>query len=168
MDYLTAAVSELGNIAERRIEQLVNPVFSQAPAFLVKDKGVNSGFMIVQVAAASLVSESKTLSFPASVDSIPTSAGKEDHVSMGTIAARKCAQVTENTACVSALEVLTACQALDFRAVEDRGCSSKRPQGSASSRTLPGPRRFPRSRLREGPGDGVGAREGGRKISRGV
>jgi histidine ammonia-lyase len=115
MDYLTAAVSELGNIAERRIEQLVNPAFSQAPAFLVKDKGVNSGFMIVQVAAASLVSESKTLSFPASVDSIPTSAGKEDHVSMGTIAARKCAQVTENTACVLALEVLTACQALEFR-----------------------------------------------------
>jgi histidine ammonia-lyase len=115
MDYLTAAVSELGNIAERRIEQLVNPVFSQAPAFLIKNKGLNSGFMIVQVAAASLVSESKSLCFPASVDSIPTSAGKEDHVSMGTISARKCAQVTENTACVLALEVLTGCQALEFR-----------------------------------------------------
>ncbi len=115
MDYLTAAVSELGNISERRIEQLVNPVFSQAPAFLIKDKGLNSGFMIAQVAAASLVSESKALSFPASVDSIPTSAGKEDHVSMGTIAARKCVRVTENTLSVLALEVLAACQALDLR-----------------------------------------------------
>ncbi len=115
MDYLTAAVSELGNIAERRIEQMVNPVFSQAPAFLIKNKGLNSGFMIVQVAAASLVSESKSLCYPASVDSIPTSAGKEDHVSMGTISARKCAQVTENTACVLALELLTGCQALEFR-----------------------------------------------------
>ena len=115
MDYLAAAASELGNISERRIEQLVNPVFSQLPAFLVKEKGLNSGFMIAQVAAASLVSESKSLSFPASVDSIPTSAGKEDHVSMGTISARKCAEVTENTACVLALEVLAACQALDLR-----------------------------------------------------
>jgi len=115
MDYLTAAASELGSISERRIEQLLNPAFSQAPAFLIHDKGLNSGFMIAQVAAASLVSESKALSFPASVDSIPTSAGKEDHVSMGTIAARKCAQVAENTACVLALEVLVACQALDLR-----------------------------------------------------
>jgi len=115
MDYLTAAVSELGSISERRIEQLVNPSFSRAPAFLIREKGLNSGFMIVQVAAASLVSESKSLSFPASVDSIPTSAGKEDHVSMGTIAARKCAQVTENTAAVLALEILAACQALDLR-----------------------------------------------------
>ncbi|HNT27084.1 MAG TPA: histidine ammonia-lyase [bacterium] len=115
MDYLAAAASELGNISERRIEQMVNPVFSQLPAFLVKDKGLHSGFMIAQVAAAGLVSESKSLSFPASVDSIPTSAGKEDHVSMGTIAARKCAMVAENTACVLALEVLIACQALDLR-----------------------------------------------------
>jgi len=115
MDYLTAAVSELGSISERRIEQMINPVFSQAPAFLVKNKGLNSGFMILHVAAASLVSENKTLCFPASVDSIPTSAGKEDHVSMGTISARKTAQVVENTALVIAMEMLTAAQALDFR-----------------------------------------------------
>lgn len=115
MDYLTAAASELGSISERRIEQLVNPAFNQAPAFLVKNKGINSGFMIVQVAAASLASENKSLSFPASVDSIPTSAGKEDHVSMGTIAARKAAQVIDNTVSIIALELLTAAQALDFR-----------------------------------------------------
>lgn len=115
MDYLTAAVSELGSISERRIEQLINPVFSQAPAFLVKNKGLNSGFMIAHVAAASLVSENKTLCFPATVDSISTSAGKEDHVSMGTIAARKCAQVAENSVKVLCMEILTGCQALDFR-----------------------------------------------------
>jgi len=115
MDYLTASVSELGSISERRIEQLINPVFSQAPAFLVKDKGLNSGFMIAHVAAASLVSENKTQCFPATVDSISTSAGKEDHVSMGTIAARKCAVVIENTVKVLCMEILTGCQALDFR-----------------------------------------------------
>lgn len=115
MDYLTAAVSELGSISERRIEQLINPVFSQAPAFLVKNKGLHSGFMIAHVAAASLVSENKTQCFPATVDSISTSAGKEDHVSMGTIAARKCAQVVENTVKVLCMEIFTGCQALDFR-----------------------------------------------------
>ncbi len=115
MDYLTAAVSELGSISERRIEQLVNPVFSQAPAFLVKNKGLNSGFMIAHVAAASLASENKTQSFPATVDSIPTSAGKEDHVSMGTTAARKCTAVVENTVKIICIELLTAMQAIDFR-----------------------------------------------------
>jgi len=115
MDYLTAAVSEIGSISERRIEQLINPVFSQAPAFLVREKGLNSGFMIVHVTAASLASENKTLCFPATVDSIPTSAGKEDHVSMGTIAARKCAQVTDNVAKIVCLEIFTAMQAIDFR-----------------------------------------------------
>ncbi|HNW82962.1 MAG TPA: histidine ammonia-lyase [bacterium] len=115
MDYLTMAVAELGSISERRIEQLINPVFSSAPAFLVKNKGLNSGFMIAHVAAASLVSESKTQCFPATVDSIPTSAGKEDHVSMGTIAARKCAVVVENTVKVICMEIFTAMQAIDFR-----------------------------------------------------
>ena len=115
MDYLTAAVSELGSISERRIEQLINPVFNQAPAFLVKNKGLNSGFMIAHVAAASLASENKTQSFPATVDSIPTSAGKEDHVSMGTTAARKCTAVVENTVKIICIELLTAMQAIDFR-----------------------------------------------------
>jgi len=115
MDYLTIAVAELGSISERRVEQLINPVFSQAPAFLVKNKGLNSGFMIAHVAAASLASENKTKAFPASVDSIPTSAGKEDHVSMGTISARKTAEVTEDVANIIAIEILTAVQALEFR-----------------------------------------------------
>ncbi|HPY13603.1 MAG TPA: histidine ammonia-lyase [bacterium] len=115
MDYLTAAVSELGSISERRIEQLINPVFSQAPAFLVKEKGLNSGFMIAHVTAASIASENKTLCFPATVDSIPTSAGKEDHVSMGTTAARKCSQVVDNTVKIICMEIFTAMQAIDFR-----------------------------------------------------
>ncbi|HQO93157.1 MAG TPA: histidine ammonia-lyase, partial [bacterium] len=115
MDYLTAAVSELGSISERRIEQLINPVFSQSPAFLVKEKGLNSGFMIAHVTAASIASENKTLCFPATVDSIPTSAGKEDHVSMGTTAARKCAQVVDNTVKIICMEIFTAMQAIDFR-----------------------------------------------------
>ncbi len=115
MDYLAAAISELGSISERRIEQLINPVFSGAPAFLVKNKGLNSGFMIAHVAAASLASENKTRCFPATVDSIPTSAGKEDHVSMGTTAARKAAEVIENVVKIISIEILSAVQALDFR-----------------------------------------------------
>jgi len=85
LDFLCMAVSELANISERRIERLVNPQLSGLPAFLVSDGGLNSGFMLAQYTAASLVSENKVLSHPACVDSIPTSANKEDHVSMGTI-----------------------------------------------------------------------------------
>lgn len=116
MDYLTITVSELANIAERRIERLINPYLNEGlPAFLTKNGGLNSGLMICQYTAASLVSENKTLSFPASVDSIPSSANQEDHVSMGTIAARKAFKVVENTAYVLAIELLCAVQALDFR-----------------------------------------------------
>ncbi len=116
MDYLAAALSEIASVAERRIEQLINPVFNDhIPAFLAPNKGLNSGFMIVHVTAASLVSENKTLCFPATVDSIPTSAGKEDHVSMGTTAARKCAMIAENSLKVISLELLASAQALDFR-----------------------------------------------------
>ncbi|MFO7735317.1 MAG: histidine ammonia-lyase [bacterium] len=115
MDYLSMAVSELSSISERRIEQLVNPEFSSAPAFLVKNKGLNSGYMIAHVAAASLVSENKKNCFPATVDSIPTSAGKEDHVSMGTIAARSCSNIVQNSVKVILLELLTGMQAVDFR-----------------------------------------------------
>ena len=114
MDFLGIAVAELGNISERRIERLVNPMLSGLPAFLVKDGGLNSGFMIAQYTAASLVSENKVLSHPASVDSIPTSANKEDHVSMGTIAARKCRDIIGNTSDVVAIEMLCAAQALDL------------------------------------------------------
>jgi len=114
MDFLTIALSEIANISERRIERLVNPFLSGLPAFLVKNPGINSGLMIAQYTAAALVSENKTLAHPASVDSIPTSANKEDHVSMGSIAARKCRQVLFNAENVIAIELLCASQALDL------------------------------------------------------
>ena len=114
LDFLAIAASELANISERRIERLVNPKLSGLPAFLVKDGGLNSGFMIAQYTAAALVSENKVLSHPASVDSIPTSANKEDHVSMGTIAARKCRKIVANAENVVAIELLCAAQALDL------------------------------------------------------
>lgn len=115
MDFLGIAVAELANIAERRVERLVNPFLSGLPAFLTPNGGLNSGFMIVQYSAASLVSENKTLAHPASVDSIPSSANQEDHVSMGTIAARKARNIIENTAHVLAMELLAASQAVDLR-----------------------------------------------------
>jgi histidine ammonia-lyase len=114
MDFLCMAVSELANISERRIERLVNPKLSGLPAFLVNDGGLNSGFMIAQYTAAALVSENKVLSHPACVDSIPTSANKEDHVSMGTISARKCREVVKNTEKVIAIELLCSAQAMDL------------------------------------------------------
>jgi len=114
MDFLGMAAAELANISERRIERLVNPNLSGLPAFLVKDGGLNSGFMIAQYTAAALVSENKVLAHPASVDSIPTSANKEDHVSMGTIAARKCRDIIANAENVVAIELLCAAQALDL------------------------------------------------------
>jgi histidine ammonia-lyase len=114
MDYAAIAVAEFANISERRLENLVNPDLSGLPPFLTKDAGLNSGFMIPQVTAAALVSENKVLCHPASVDSIPTSANKEDHVSMAPIAARKFADVVENAMWVLAIEMLTASQALSF------------------------------------------------------
>lgn len=114
-DFLGIAISELANISERRLERMVNPALSNGlPAFLVKDGGINSGFMIVQYSAAALVSENKVLAHPASVDSIPSSANQEDHVSMGTIAARKCRDIVENASNVLALELLAACQSIDL------------------------------------------------------
>lgn len=115
MDYLGIALSEIANISERRIERMVNSNLSEhLPAFLVKDEGINSGFMITQYTAASLVSENKVLAHPASVDSIPTSANQEDHVSMGTISARKALAILSNVEFVLAIELLCAMQALDF------------------------------------------------------
>lgn len=113
-DYLGIALAELANATERRIERLVNPALSGLPAFLTKHGGLHSGFMIAQYAAAALVSENKVLAHPASVDSIPSSANQEDHVSMGTIAARKAAEILENVEHVVAIEYFAACQALDF------------------------------------------------------
>ncbi|MBP1995179.1 histidine ammonia-lyase [Paenibacillus eucommiae] len=114
MDMLAIAVSELASVSERRIDRLVNPHVSELPAFLVARSGVNSGFMIPQYVAASLVAENKVLSHPISVDSIPTSAFQEDHVSMGTPAALKAAQVVRNSQKVLAIELLAAAQALEF------------------------------------------------------
>jgi histidine ammonia-lyase len=113
-DVLCAAVTDLGSISERRIENLVNPDLSGLPGFLTPQAGLNSGMMMVQVLAAALVSENKSLSFPASVDSIPTSANREDHVSMATGAARKCRQVTTNASRILACELLCAAQGLEF------------------------------------------------------
>ena len=115
-DYLGIAMAELANISERRLERMVNPQLSNGlPAFLVKKPGLNSGFMIVQYAAASLVSENKVLAHPASVDSIPSSANQEDHVSMGAISARKARTIVDHAYQVIAMEMMTACQAIDFR-----------------------------------------------------
>ena len=114
-DYLAIALSELANISERRIERLVNYNLNDLPAFLAPMGGLNSGFMIPQYTAASLVSENKVLAHPASVDSIPSSANQEDHVSMGNFAARKLREVIFNTERVLSIEVFTACQAIDFR-----------------------------------------------------
>ncbi len=114
-DVAALALTDLASIAERRIERLVNPNLSGLPPFLVEEGGLHSGFMIAQVTAAALVSESKTLAHPASVDSIPTSANKEDHVSMGPIAARKLERIVENVANVLAIEGICAAQALEFR-----------------------------------------------------
>ena len=116
LDVLAIAVSHLATISERRVEQLVNPSLSGLPPFLAPRHGLNSGFMIAQVTSAALVSENKVLCHPASVDSIPSSAGREDHVSMGMTAALKARQVVENVRTCLAIELLVAAQALDLRA----------------------------------------------------
>jgi histidine ammonia-lyase len=114
MDALSIAMAEIASISEQRIEKLINPAISDLPAFLIKEGGINSGFMIVQVAAASIVSENKTLCHPASVDTIPTSADKEDHVSMGAWAARKAVRVVTNCRRVLAMELLCGAQGIDL------------------------------------------------------
>lgn len=113
-DVLALAVSEIGSLSERRVALLVDPHLSGLPAFLVEHSGLNSGFMIAQVTAAALASENKSLSHPASVDSIPTSANQEDHVSMATFAARRLGDMTWNTATIVGIELLAAAQGLDF------------------------------------------------------
>ena len=117
LDLAAIAVAELANISERRVEQLVNPALSTGLSpFLASDSGLCSGFMIAQVASASLVSENKVLCHPASVDSIPSSANREDHVSMGSISARKFVQVVDNVTHSLAIELLAATQGIDQRA----------------------------------------------------
>jgi histidine ammonia-lyase len=115
-DTLAIAVAEIGALSERRLALLIDPSLSQLPAFLVAEPGLNSGFMIAQVTAAALASENKALAHPASVDSLPTSANQEDHVSMATFAARRLADMADNTTHIVAIELLAACQGIDFRA----------------------------------------------------
>lgn len=115
-DVLALAISEIGALSERRIAQLVDPALSGLPAFLVKEGGLNSGFMIAQVTSAALASENKTLAHPASIDSLPTSANQEDHVSMATFAARRLLDMAGNSGAVVAIEVLAAAQGVEFHA----------------------------------------------------
>jgi histidine ammonia-lyase len=116
MDLLGIALSDLANMSERRTAALMDPDISDLPPFLTAEPGVNSGFGTMQIAAAALVSENKVLAHPASVDTVPTSINQEDHVSMGTIASRKTREIADNTESVLAIEFLSACQGIDFRA----------------------------------------------------
>jgi histidine ammonia-lyase len=125
LDLLAIACTQLQTISERRVEQLVNPSLSGLPPFLAANSGLNSGFMIAQVTAAALAAESKVLSHPACVDSIPSSAGREDHVSMGMMAALKSRTVVENARSGLAIELLVAAQALDFRQPLQAGVGAK-------------------------------------------
>jgi histidine ammonia-lyase len=126
LDALAMAVAELASISERRVERLVNPSLSGGlPAFLTSDGGLNSGFMLPQYVAASLVSENKVLAHPASVDSIPTSAGQEDHVSMGNAAGLKSWQVLANVEWALAIELLAGAQGVEFLAPLEPGVGAR-------------------------------------------
>ena len=113
-DALAVAIAEIGAIAERRVAMLVDTVVSRLPPFLAAEPGLNSGFMIVHVTAAALASENKSLAHPASVDSLPTSANQEDHVSMATFAARRLGPMLRNTSQIVAIELLAAAQGIEF------------------------------------------------------
>jgi histidine ammonia-lyase len=131
LDALAMALAELASISERRLERLVNPSLSEGlPPFLTHDGGLNSGFMIPQYVAASLVSENKVLCHPASVDSIPTSAGQEDHVAMGNASALKCWQVLANAERTLAIELLAAAQAVEFLAPLEPGAGGRAAHGA--------------------------------------
>ncbi|WP_299089056.1 histidine ammonia-lyase [uncultured Metabacillus sp.] len=125
MDFLAIAMAELANISERRIERLVNPQLNDLPPFLSPEPGLQSGAMIMQYVAASLVSENKTLAHPASVDSIPSSANQEDHVSMGTIGSRHAYQVITNTRRVMAIEAICGMQAAEIRGIDKMATATK-------------------------------------------
>lgn len=144
LDLLGMVVAELGGISERRIEKLINPALSGLPAFLTSEGGLHSGLMMVQVSAAALASENKVLAHPASVDSIPTSADKEDHVSMGSIAARKGRDIVRNVEHILAMELLCATQGLEFLLPLQPGIGIKEAYRVVREKVLPitGDRRF--------------------------
>lgn len=125
MDFMKIAVAEFASISERRIERLVNPHLNDLPPFLSAQPGLQSGAMIMQYVAASLVSENKTLAHPASVDSIPSSANQEDHVSMGTIGSRHAYQIIQNVRRVLAIECICALQAVEYRGIEKMSPATK-------------------------------------------
>ncbi|AZB43100.1 histidine ammonia-lyase [Bacillus sp. FJAT-42376] len=125
MDFMKIAMAEFASISERRIERLVNPQLNDLPAFLSAQPGLQSGAMIMQYCAASLVSENKTLAHPASVDSIPSSANQEDHVSMGTIAARHCFSIIQNVRRVLAIECICALQAVQYRGIDKMAAATR-------------------------------------------
>ena len=133
-DLLAAAVVPLATISERRIDRLVNPALSGLPAFLTTEGGVRSGYMLAQVTAASVASELKTLAHPAGVDTIPTSANREDHVSMSMTAALKSERAVARAREVIAIEVLCACQAIDLLAPLDTSASLKKVHALVRSR----------------------------------
>lgn len=137
LDLLAIALTDLASISERRIERLVNPDLSDLPAFLTRDPGINSGMMLAQITAAALVSECKVLSHPASVDSIPTGASREDHVSMGPHAARKARQVLRNAEVVIGIEAMCAAQALEFLSPLRPGVGVSRAYGHIRDRIAP-------------------------------
>lgn len=137
LDYLALALCTLANISERRTEQLVNPDLSHLPGFLAAKPGLHSGMMIAQVAAAALASENKSLAHPASVDTIPTSANQEDHVSMGVTAARKARQIVTNVERVLAIELLCAAQARDFHPEFRAGKGAEAAQAAVRARVPP-------------------------------
>ena len=124
LDFAAIAMAEIGNISERRVEQLVNPALSGLPPFLVANSGICSGYMMAQVTAASLVNENKVLATPASIDSIPGSASREDHVSMGMTSARKLREILRNVQAILAVELLCGAQAVDLRAPASLGAGS--------------------------------------------
>ena len=126
MDFFKLGIAELANISERRIERLVNPQLNDLPAFLSPEPGLQSGAMIMQYVAAALVSENKTLAHPASVDSIPSSANQEDHVSMGTIGARHAYQILQNARRVLAIECICAMQGVEYKGVEKMSIITRR------------------------------------------
>ncbi|WP_430790045.1 histidine ammonia-lyase [Virgibacillus flavescens] len=125
MDFIKLGIAETANISERRIERLVNPQLNDLPAFLSPNPGLESGAMIMQYSAASLISENKTLAHPASVDSIPSSANQEDHVSMGTIGARHALQMLQNARHVVAIELICAMQAVEYRGTKKMSAITK-------------------------------------------
>ena len=137
LDYLGLALCTIGNISERRIEQLVNPDLSELPAFLTPKPGLHSGMMIAQVAAASMASESKVWAHPASVDTIPTSANQEDHVSMGVTAARKARMIVRNVERILAIEALCAAQAREFHLEYSAGKGARAVRDTIRSQVPP-------------------------------